>query len=103
MVKHNGVSESPADQTDRLLKDIISSSVPMVSKGNCDQVYRCKKVICEVDQWLLWEDENLPHLPPHAPVVSDLCGPITQVIQWVTIKETQLGTAALQKEDCINQ
>lgn len=40
---------------------------------------------------------------PSAPVVSDLCGPITQVSQWVTIEETQLEIAALQSEERINQ
>lgn len=41
--------------------------------------------------------------PPLDPVVSDLCGPITEVSQRVTIKETQLETEFLHGEEHINQ
>lgn len=87
----------------KFLKYIISSALH--SEGKYNQVHLCKKVICELDQWLGLHTHTYygGMGTPSVPVVSDLCGPITQVIQWVTIKKAQLGTVALQREERINQ
>ena len=65
----------------------------LVSKDNCGQVYLWRQsmsLISNLDthtHTFIWGMGT-----SSAPVVSDLCKPITQVIQWVTIKETQLET-----------
>lgn len=66
-------------------------------------MYLCKRVIGELDELLHTHTHVRGNMgTPFVPLVSDLCGPITQVSQRVTIIETPLDDA-LHREARINQ
>lgn len=75
-----------------------------MSKGNCGQVCLWEEGICELYRWLGRNTHTQTDTrtyermgSPRYPAVSDLCGAITQVTQWVTVTDTQFGAVAVQR------